>query len=424
MGPLFCKNLSKLTFCVLLISTLFFERTAYASHRELELFDHAYQAYLSYRPEEAVEEFRIFLEEFPDSFAKDAALFWLAKSLLQIKSIEEAKKTFAYVKEQFPESPYSHYVRKEMETLSNVSERLSSVKGTVDVEAGQKLVEAETPVVSEASTDQKTHDADIRSEAARLQELLDGERAKTDFLQRRIKELEQRAAYILNSSIVLDRLGIHDVLWRDKNMFENFETEQALYEQATSHNITTDKQQYRELIDAYQLNEEQADYLKRYLVICTFLEVSNLVDERLPCNPFGFRQSLDRNNVRIFIEDAKRPAYLNAKGAPPEKKASSDKRDDPDKRVQSNPESSEIKSDEKTTAYALQVGAFKTQESAATCKKSLQQKIANKKIKICRQGDFYKVRITGFHDIEEVNSTVSSGVDGLVIRTSEKACGI
>jgi len=326
MGTIFCKNLSKLTFCVLLISTLFFERTAYASHRELELFDHAYQAYLSYQPEEAVEEFRIFLEEFPDSFAKDAALFWLAKSFLQIKSIEEAKKTFAYVKEQFPESPYSHYVRKEMEALSNVSERLSSVKGTVDVEAGQKLVEAETPVVSEASTDQKTDDADIRREAARLQELLDGERAKTDFLQRRVKELEQRAAYILNSSLVLDRLGIHDV--------------------------------------------------------------------------------------------------LNAKEAPPENKASSDKKDDPDKRVQSNPESSEIKSDEKTAAYALQVGAFKTQEFAATFKKSLQKKIANKKINICRQGDFYKVRITGFHDIDEVNSTVSSGVDGLVIRTSEKACGI
>ena len=85
---------------------------------------------------------------------------------------------------------------------------------------------------------------------------------------------------------------------------------------------------------------------------------------------------------------------------------------------------SEMKQDEKVASYALQVGAFKTQESALTVKKNLQKKVSNKKIKICQQGDFYKVRITGFHDIEEVNSVVSSGVDGLVIRTGEKACGI
>jgi hypothetical protein len=43
---------------------------------------------------------------------------------------------------------------------------------------------------------------------------------------------------------------------------------------------------------------------------------------------------------------------------------------------------------------------------------------------ICRQGDFYKVRITGFDDIEQVNSMLNAGVEGLVIKTGEKACGI
>jgi outer membrane protein TolC len=123
-------------------------------------------------------------------------------------------------------------------------------------------------------------------------------------------------------------------------------------------------------------------------------------------------------------KEAKRPAYLNAKSTPLEKKASSEKREGLEKGVQSIPESTEVKSVEKTAAYALQVGAFKTQESAISFRKSLRKKIANKKISICQQGDFYKVRITGFHDIEEVNSLVSSGIDGLVIRTGEKACGI
>jgi TolA-binding protein len=98
MGKVFCKNISKLTFCILLTCNLIFGGRAHASYREFQLFDGAYLAYLSYQPEKAVEEFRLFLKEFPDSSAKDAALFWLAKSLLQIKSIEEAKKTFADIK--------------------------------------------------------------------------------------------------------------------------------------------------------------------------------------------------------------------------------------------------------------------------------------------------------------------------------------
>jgi outer membrane protein len=126
----------------------------------------------------------------------------------------------------------------------------------------------------------------------------------------------------------------------------------------------------------------------------------------------------------ITKKEAKRPSYLNAKGVPPEKNVSSEKSPDGEKRAQGNTSTSEVKSAEKTTAYALQVGAFKSQESAVTFKKSLQKKVSHKKIKICRQGDFYKVRITGFDDIEQVNSMVNSGVDGLVIKTGDKACGI
>jgi cell division septation protein DedD len=277
MGTLFRKKLSKLTFCMLLICILLFITTAEASHREFQLFDHAYDSYLSYRPEKAVEEFRIFLEEFPDSSAKDAALFWLAKSLLQIKSIEQAKKTFAYVKEQFPESPFIRYITKELETIGNASEEHSSVKVTVDAEAGQKPAVAEIPVVPSVSIDQKA----------------------------------------------------------------------------------------------------------------------------------------------LYVADIR-----NTKGAPPGEKASSEEGTDREKRAQGIPSSSEMKHDEKAIAYVLQVGAFKTKESAETLRKSLQKKISTKKITICKQGDFFKVRITGFDDIEEINSMLNAGIDGLVIKTSEKACGI
>ncbi len=126
----------------------------------------------------------------------------------------------------------------------------------------------------------------------------------------------------------------------------------------------------------------------------------------------------------ISRKDTRRPAYLNAKGAPMEKKALSEKSSNIEKRTQVTSSSSAMKHDEKDTSYALQVGAFKSQESAATFKKRLQKKVSNKKIKICHQGDFYKVRITGFYDIEEAHSMVNEGFDGIVIKTGEKACGI
>jgi len=260
MGKVFCKNISKLTFCILLTCILIFGGRAHASYREFQLFDRAYLSYLSYQPEKAVEEFRLFLAEFPDSSAKDAALFWLAKSLLQIKSMEEAKKTFADIKEQNPESPFNRYATKEMETIGNLIDEQSSVKGLKDAQAGQKLFDADKP-----------------------QKMYDTERENTDVLQRRLRELEQREKYIINSAVVLDRIGIHDVLWRTSNIFEDIENEQILYEQATGLNITADSAQQRELIGMYKLNEEQADYLNRYLVICEFLttKMNDMTDERI-----------------------------------------------------------------------------------------------------------------------------------------------
>ena len=51
-------NVSRLTYCIFIICMVLFEPTAEASHREVQLFDHAYYAYLSYQPKEAVEEFK------------------------------------------------------------------------------------------------------------------------------------------------------------------------------------------------------------------------------------------------------------------------------------------------------------------------------------------------------------------------------
>ncbi|KPK43362.1 MAG: hypothetical protein AMK74_07030 [Nitrospira bacterium SM23_35] len=90
----------------------------YASQEELALFDQGYGYYLSYEPEKAVESFHVFLNEFPDSSAKDAALFWLGRSFVSLRRYEEAKQIFSKLKQEIPDSPFIMYAEKELETIN------------------------------------------------------------------------------------------------------------------------------------------------------------------------------------------------------------------------------------------------------------------------------------------------------------------
>src|SRR5512139_3777635 len=105
----------KLKATLLLLSLLIISVVdAGAASREVELFDRGYEYYLSYQPERAVETLRQFLQEFPGSPSRDAALFWLGKSLVQLKSPEEARLAFLEIKERFPESPFMSHLEKEL----------------------------------------------------------------------------------------------------------------------------------------------------------------------------------------------------------------------------------------------------------------------------------------------------------------------
>jgi TolA-binding protein len=85
-----------------------------AGVQEADLFEKAYEYYLSYHPEKALEYFDIFLEDFPGSSAKDAALFWKAKSLMYLKRTDEALGILSDIKQTFPESPFIPFVEKEL----------------------------------------------------------------------------------------------------------------------------------------------------------------------------------------------------------------------------------------------------------------------------------------------------------------------
>lgn len=254
MGKIFGKNIPGLSLSIVFICMLLCGQRAEAATREMQLFDNAYHLYLSYQPEKAIEQFRLFLEEFPDSSVKDAALFWLAKSLIQVRSLEEAKAIFGVIKQNFPGSPFMQYVTRELSSFDNAAEVRNLLPGAEN---------------SESKGNARTETGDNAGEA--------------DALSLRIRELEQREKYITNSAVVLDSLGIDDVPWRSNNILLDMENEDFLYEKAISMNISADSVRQASLAVAHAFNKEQIDYLDRFLVICLFLtmEINEAPDERI-----------------------------------------------------------------------------------------------------------------------------------------------
>lgn len=117
MGKSFNNNTLGIAAVVLVIGILLGVREAYPAYGEAELFDLGYEHYLSAQPGKAVEAFTLFLEAFPQSSARDAAMFWLAKSLIQLMRDQDARNMFDRITREFPESPLKPYAVKENEGL-------------------------------------------------------------------------------------------------------------------------------------------------------------------------------------------------------------------------------------------------------------------------------------------------------------------
>lgn len=108
-----------------------------AAVQEDELFEKAYENYLSYHPEKALEYFNIFLKNFPDSSAKDAVLFWKAKSLMQLKRTDEALKIFDELKRTLPGSPFVPFIEKELVKFNNDYSQSVLKKGVTEKKHGK-----------------------------------------------------------------------------------------------------------------------------------------------------------------------------------------------------------------------------------------------------------------------------------------------
>ncbi len=414
MGEVFYNNKSKSIIFIFLLFTLLSAIDAHASYREVDLFNRGYEYYLSYQPQKAVEEFRVFLKAYPDSSLKDAVMFWLGKSSVQLKEFEEAEKVFSDIRQQFPESPYIKYVKRELEIIEKISsedkarvpaesaetgstekkseildvspaevekqappgekdgqqpaiEEPASIKveknlplaetAMIDkapledkasvpaesVETGSAEKKSEIPDVSSAEVEKqappgekdgqqpaseepasikveknlppepeiktasednigipegglkqgdgekKKEEPDVNSaenekeilpaknDSSKVPEEKDkalpaGDEKKSEALLADVKNIDKREAYVADSSYVLAKLDIEDVLWRSGNISEDIENEKALYEEARRLNIEADMTRYEALVLKYELNQRQADYLRGYLAICELID--------------------------------------------------------------------------------------------------------------------------------------------------------
>ena len=343
MGKSFLNYKSKLIICVLLSVMLFPGADLDASTREVELFNKGYEYYLSYQPEKAVEEFRAFLKEFPGSSVKDAVMFWLGKSSIQLKNFEEAKKSFSNVSQEFPESPYVKYVKRELEILNGAvsqdkfdlppvaaetpePERKGEIPNKVPAEIAaeakpeenidrqkanaepvfinsekqqspavndlpevpaenvQPLKASEEPVSLYSEKPQSAAVNNLPEVPAENVKLLPAvDEKKTEPIKPVGKGRDETEDYATYSSSVLTTLDIKDVLWRRGNISEDIENEKILFEGAKKANIAIDEVKYEELVLKYGFNAQQAGYLRKYLTICEFLDkkLKDMPEERI-----------------------------------------------------------------------------------------------------------------------------------------------
>lgn len=205
MGQSFCNNKAGLKIGILLSVILLTALGSYASYKESELFDQGYENYISSQPEKAVEAFRMFLKEFPDSSAKDAAMFWLGKSLIQLYSFEEAKQVFSEIKQQTPESPFIAYLDREMEDIRRIEFVVHKLKAELNDTVKTKIALEQRLAEMEKKAQLSGHDLSVAVEDRdKLRLWLEEEKAITDELKARVNYFEGKDAEV---KILQDKLN-------------------------------------------------------------------------------------------------------------------------------------------------------------------------------------------------------------------------
>ncbi|GAB4490680.1 MAG: hypothetical protein OHK006_23800 [Thermodesulfovibrionales bacterium] len=131
---------------------------AAAEDREAALFDKGYEYLFSFKPEQAAETFRTFLREFPKSSVRDAAMFWLGKTLVHLRQFDEAAKIFASIKEEYPESLFLSHITAEEADIERLKkepppERAAAAQGRAPRDAEPRPASAVSAATDASAVD-------------------------------------------------------------------------------------------------------------------------------------------------------------------------------------------------------------------------------------------------------------------------------
>lgn len=162
--------------------------SARASIGEMNLFDEAYSAYLSYQPRKAIETFQRFLVDFPNSSLKDAALFWLGKSFVVIEQYADARDVFQRLRREIPDSPFIPHSERELDVLDQHE------KSTQALRTGES---PETQIEAAGDTPAGVISEFVRTEGdAHINVLLEDERRRNIQLEDKVRMLESQLTEI------------------------------------------------------------------------------------------------------------------------------------------------------------------------------------------------------------------------------------
>ncbi len=239
-------------------AAFFVAADAGASRREFDLFNKGYEYYLSYRPQKAAGTLREFLKEFPDSSAADAALFWTGKSLLQLRAYDDARKVFSEIRRRFPESPYVRYVDKE-EAMATARESEKQSAGKSGTGTGSAAKEKATAAGSPA------------------------ERKPVVLIVRGKKYDESQVSGFMSSFLAaMTKADIRKIAWLSGNSLEDFISEEVLYNEARSSDVTASREELKGLAEKFKLTAEETDLAGRYLAIRNLIsrKMENMSEER------------------------------------------------------------------------------------------------------------------------------------------------
>ena len=88
----------------------------------------------------------------------------------------------------------------------------------------------------------------------------------------KVHTLPQFIRAVSASEHAIEKLGIREPIWRTGNPLDDFINEQLLSEEATRSGAMPDEKGYQETVNRYKLAADEADYLRKLMLIGSFIE--------------------------------------------------------------------------------------------------------------------------------------------------------